>query len=108
MRSFRERRRSHGFAGWGFRGLSETGAGLRADDGRDPLPDAGSPLAAADLCLAELRFVSEIPRAAGLPAILAAQAGGALVFGSRGALQADQAGGIARGGWRVQAALMDG
>src|SRR6201995_2388167 len=101
MRSFRERRRSHGFAGWGFRGLSEAGTGLRADDGRDPLPDAGSSLTAADLCLAELRSVSEIPRAAGLPAVLAGPAGGAVVFGPRGAFQADQASGIARRRWRV-------
>src|SRR6185312_2109072 len=65
---------SHGFAGWGFRGLSETGAGLRADHGRDPLPDAGSPLAAADLCLAELRSVSQISCAPGLPAFLGREA----------------------------------
>src|SRR5215469_9505728 len=51
----------HGFAGWGrFRRLPETGVGLRTDDGRDSLSDAGSSLAAADLRLAELRSVSEI------------------------------------------------
>src|ERR1700752_3132920 len=96
MRSLREEGGSHGFAGWGFRGLSETGAGLWADDGRDPLSDAGSSLAAADLRLAELRPVSEIPRAAGLPAVLAGQARGTAIFGPRGALQADQARGTAR------------
>src|ERR1700761_9493693 len=107
MRSFRERRRSHGFAGWGFRGLSEAGIGLRANDGRDPLPDAGSSLASADLCLAELRSVSEIPRAAGLPAVLAGQAGGTSIFGPRRTLQANQACGAACRRRRVPAALMD-
>ncbi|MGY4334178.1 uncharacterized protein Usg [Bradyrhizobium sp. LB7.2] len=33
----------HGLAGWGcFRRFPETGAGLRADDGGNSLPDAGS------------------------------------------------------------------
>src|SRR5579859_5337219 len=94
---------SHGFAGWGFRGLPETGAGLRADDGRDSLSDAGSSLAATDLCLAELRPVSEISGAAGFSAILAAEARGAAVFGPRRALQADQARRIARRRRRVPA-----
>jgi hypothetical protein len=49
----------HGLAGWGFRGFPEAGAGLRADDGADFISDAGSPLAAANLRLAELRSVSE-------------------------------------------------
>src|ERR1700761_2140885 len=71
---------SHGFAGWGFRGFSETRAGIRADDGRDSLSLAGSSLAAADLCLAELRSVPEISGAAGLPAILANEVGRAALF----------------------------
>ena len=37
----------HGLAGRGFRGLPETGVGLRADDGANSLSDAGSPLVAA-------------------------------------------------------------
>src|SRR6185312_2236325 len=97
---------SHGFAGWGFRGLSETCAGIRADDGRKPLSAAGSPLAAADLRLAELRSVSEIPGAAGLPAVLAGEARGAALLGPHRALQADQAGRAARRRRRVPAALM--
>src|ERR1700739_4876139 len=95
---------SHGFAGWGFRGFSETRAGIRADDGRDPLSDAGSSLAAADLCLAELRSVPEISGAAGLPAILANEVGRAALFGPRRAFQADQARRTARRRRRVPAA----
>src|SRR6516165_18425 len=83
----------NGFAGCGcFRRLPETGAGLRADDGGDPLSDAGSSLTAADLCLAELRSVSEISGAAGLPLLLANEARGPLVQGDGGAFEADQAG----------------
>src|SRR3974390_2698177 len=96
---------SHGFAGWGFRRLPETRAGIRADDGRDLVSDAGSPLAAADLCLAELRSVSEISGAAGFSALLAREAGGPALFGSRRALQADQARGAAPRRRRVPAAL---
>src|ERR1700756_2905773 len=66
------------FAGWDrFRGLPETGSGLRADDGRDPVSDAGSSFALTDLRLAELRSVSEIPGAAGFPVFLAGEARGA-------------------------------
>src|SRR6266853_3487578 len=96
----------HGLAGWGFRGLSETGAGLRADDGANSVSDAGSSLAAADLRLAELRSVSEIPGVAGLPRVLAAEARGPALFGDGRALQADQAGGAACGRRRVPAALI--
>src|ERR1051326_5946262 len=68
----------HDVAGWGrFRGLPETGAWVWADHGRDPLPDAGSSLAAADLCLAELRSVSEISGAEGFSEVLGGEAGGA-------------------------------
>src|ERR1700746_1584213 len=64
----------HGVAGWSwFRRLPETGAGLRADDGGNPLSVAGSSLAAADLRLAELRSVSEIPGTARLPGVLAGE-----------------------------------
>src|SRR4051794_5771366 len=96
----------HGLASWGcFRRLPETGAGLRADDGRNSLPDAGSSLAAPDLCLAELRHVSEISRADGFPGVLAEEARRAAILGHRRAFQADQAGRAARGGRRVPAAL---
>src|SRR5580692_3493120 len=61
----------HGLAGWCFRRLPETGAGLRADDGGNSLPDAGSSLVAANLCLAELRSVPEISGATRLPEFLA-------------------------------------
>src|SRR5579863_10147752 len=61
----------HGLAGWCFRRLPETGAGLWADDGGNPLPHARSSVAAANLCLAELRSVSEFSRTGGISCILA-------------------------------------
>src|SRR6266404_5142658 len=64
----------HGLAGWGFRRFSETGAGLWADDGANSVSDAGSSLALTNLCLAELRSVSEFPGAEGFSLVLAAEA----------------------------------
>src|SRR5437763_6980142 len=64
----------HGLAGWGFRGFPETGAGLRADDGGNPVSDARSSLAATDLRLAKLRSVSQLPGAQGFSVVLAAKA----------------------------------
>src|SRR5580704_16464325 len=61
----------HGLAGWGFGRFPETSAGLRADDGGNSLPAAGSSLIAANLCLAELRSLPEISGAARLPEFLA-------------------------------------
>src|SRR5882757_9720893 len=97
----------HGLAGWWgcFRRFPEAVTGLRADDGANSVSDAGSSLAAADLCLAELRHVSKIPGAAGLPHLLGGKARGAAALGDGGAFQADQAGRAARRGWRVPAAL---
>src|SRR5690242_12163118 len=96
----------HDVAGWGrFRGLPETGAWVRADHGRNPLPDAGSSLAPTDLCLAELRSVSEISGAEGFPEVLGREAGRTAVQGDGGAFQADQAGGAARRRRHVPAAL---
>src|SRR5215813_10200601 len=97
----------HGLAGWGcFRRLPETSAGLRSDDGADSVSDAGSPVAAADLRLAELRSFSEIPGAAGFPRFLAGKAGGTAVLRHRGAFAADQAGRAAGGEWGFPAALI--
>src|SRR5260221_2213511 len=95
----------HGLAGWGFRGLSETGAGLWADDGANSVSDAGSSLALTNLRLAELRSVSEFPGAEGFSLVLAAEARRPAVLGHRCALQADQACRTARRRRRVQAAL---
>src|SRR5450759_115550 len=86
----------HGLAGWSFRRLPETGAGLRADDGGNPVSDAGSSLAAANLCLAELRFVSEFSGAEGFSFLLAAEARRPALRRHRCALQVDQAGRAAR------------
>src|SRR4051794_24105347 len=96
----------HGVAGWGcFRRFPETGAGLRADDGADSVSDAGSPIVAANLRLAELRSVSEISGAEGFPRLLGGKARRAAVLRHRGAFPADQAGRAARRRRRVQAAL---
>src|SRR5580700_151313 len=95
----------HGLAGWGFRGFPEAGAGLRADDGANSVSHAGSPLAAANLRLAELRSVSEISCPEGFPLVLGEVAGRTLVLGDGGAFQADQAGRTARRRRRVSAAL---
>src|ERR1700722_19587912 len=95
----------HGFAGWCCRGLSEAGAGLRADDGANSLSHAGSSLAAADLRLAKLRSVSEFSGAEGFSRLLAAKARGTAVRRHGRAFQANQAGRTARGRWRVPAAL---
>src|ERR1700729_4161970 len=96
----------HGLAGWGrFRGFPETGAGLWADDGADSVSDAGSSLAFADVCLAGLRSVSEIPEAEGFPLLLGREAGRPALRGHGSAFQADQAGRTARRRRRVPAAL---
>src|ERR1700738_4561864 len=97
----------HGLAGWGFRGFPEAGAGLRADDGADFISDAGSPLAAANLRLAELRSVSEFSGAEGFSLLLGGKARRPAVRCHRRAFQADQAGPTARRRWRVPAALIE-
>src|SRR5436305_5081139 len=96
----------HGLAGWGFRGLPETGAGLRADDGGNPVSDAGSSLTSANLRLAELRSVSEFSGAEGFSPFLAAKARRPALRRHSGPFQADQAGRIACGGRRVPPALI--
>src|ERR1700737_5250897 len=95
----------HGLAGWGFRGFPETGAGLRADDGANPLSDARSSLITANFRLAKLRSVSELSGAEGLSRLLAGKARRPVVRRHRRALQADQASQTARRRWRVPAAL---
>src|ERR1700744_4182952 len=96
----------HGFSDWDcIRGFSETSDGIRADNGTDPLSHAGSSLAAADLCLAELRSVSEIPGAAEFPRLLAGEARRATVLGHRGAFEAYQAGRASRHRRRLPDAL---
>src|SRR3954453_14234948 len=98
----------HGLAEWSrFGRFPETAAGLRNDDGADSLSDAGSSLAAPDLRLAGLRHVSEISGAEGFPGVLAGKARRTASIGDSGALQADQAGRVARGRRRVPAALKE-
>src|SRR5580704_7814655 len=95
----------HGLAGRGFRGLPETGVGLRADNGANSLSHAGSPFAAPDLRLAELRSIPEIPGTEGFPLILGERAGWTFVLRDGRPFQADQACRIARRRRRVPAAL---
>src|ERR1700682_5724136 len=92
---------------WGFRGFPEAGAGLWADDGADFISDAGSPLAAADLRLAELRSVSEFSGAEGFSLLLGGKARRPVVRCHRRAFQVDQARRAARRRWRVSAALIE-
>src|ERR1700681_3031529 len=96
----------HGLAGWGFRGFPETGAGLRTDDGANPVPDAGSSVAVTNLRVAELRSVSEFPGAEGFSLVLAAEARRPAVRRYGCPLQTDQAYGTARRRRRVPAALI--
>src|SRR5882757_2352073 len=95
----------HGLAGWGFRGFPEASAGLWADDGANSLSHAGSPLIAAELCLAGLRSVSQVSQTAGFSYILGREAGRPTLRGDRCALQADQACRTARRRRRVPVAL---
>src|SRR5580693_1238190 len=71
--------------------LREAGRRLWPDDREHPLPSSGSSLAAADLCVAGLRPVSELPGASALPGVLAQVARGRPSFGDGGAFQDDQA-----------------
>src|SRR5262249_16113382 len=94
------------FTRWGrFRRFPEAVAGIWADDGKDPLSDAGSSLAAADLCLAELRSLSEISGADGFPGVLVGEARRSAVLGDGRAFQSDQAGRASRGRRSVPAEL---
>src|SRR6185312_16150145 len=77
----------------GVQGLPTATGGLRADHRANPVSDARPPVAPADLRLAELRHVPEIPRVAALPGLLGREARGAVAHGAGGALAADQAGG---------------
>src|SRR5882757_28789 len=95
----------HGLAGWGFRRFSEAGVGLRADDGANSVSHARSSLVAANLCLAELRSVSQFPGAEGLSCVLGKEARRAAVRCHRRALQADQASRAARRRRRIPVAL---
>src|SRR5438309_132740 len=95
----------HGLAGWGFRGFPETGTWLWADDGGNPVSDAGPSVPATDLRLAELRPVSEFSGAKGFPLFLAEKARRPALRRHGGAFETDQARRIARSGWRLPPAL---
>src|SRR6185437_5643001 len=96
----------HGLAGWGcFREFSEAGSGLWADDGANSLPIAGSSFAAADLCLAELRSISEISGSEGFFGVLGVEAGRTAVLGHGCAFEIDKTRGAARRRRCVPAAL---
>ena len=88
-----------------FRRTSRSRSGLRADHGAYSVTSAGPSLAAAKLCLAGLRSVSEIPRVAEVSRFLAGAARRAAAFRPGRALQTDQAGRDEGDQRRVRAAL---
>src|SRR5258708_23649736 len=96
----------HGRERCGFQGFQEAGLRLRTDNSGNRLSPSGSTLAAAKLCLAGLRYVSEFPGAEGFPRVLGKVARGSALRSHHRALQADQACRAARRRWRVSAALM--
>src|SRR5262245_8411788 len=88
-------------------GFREATQGLRADHGAHLLPPPRSPLAAAELRLAGLRSLPELPAAAEIPPVLAAEAGRAAALGDGRALAADPSGGNAHPRRRVPPPLSD-
>src|SRR5271165_4180409 len=88
------------------RRFQTTDGGIRLGNRRNPLPATRPSLAAAVLCLAELRSLSGFPRAAALPAILANQVGRALVLGHGLPSRLDCSSRNPRRRWRVPAALI--
>src|ERR1700680_4583996 len=81
---------------------------LRTDNSGNRLSPSGSPLVAANLRLAGLRYVSEFSGAAGLSRLLAAKARRPAVRSHRRALQSDQACRTTRRGRSLPAALTRG
>ena len=86
-------------------GLQAPAPGVRVDDGANPLSAARSSFPAADLCLAGLRSVPEIPRAQSVSSILAGNPRGTAAFGDCRAFAADPAGRNSLGERRVRPAL---
>src|ERR1044072_173818 len=95
----------HGNAEIRFQRVQETDGRLRADNRPDPVPDARSSVAAANVRLAELRPVPEISRAATVSRLLDREARGAAAFGAGRALPVDQAGRVESDRRRVSAEL---
>src|SRR6516164_8990012 len=75
----------------GVAGLSAAARRLWVDHSQHSVPAAGSPLAAAKLCLAGLRSLSGISSAQQIPQFLAGDLGGPVALGHRGACPVDQA-----------------
>src|ERR1700730_19026883 len=85
--------------------FSEAGEGLRSDHGTHPISAPRSSLAAANLCLAGLRSLSRISRAAGLSGILAEIARRGPAFGNGRTFTPYQTGRDQTGRRAVRAAL---
>src|SRR3982074_616679 len=98
----------HGRERRGFQGFQEAGLRLRTDYSGNRLSPSGSSLVAANLRLAELRYVSEFPGAEGFPSVLGNKARRPAVCGHRRALQTDQACRTTRRGRSLPAALTRG
>src|SRR5258707_15854239 len=81
---------------------------LRTDNSGNRLSPSGSALAAANLRLAGLRYVSGFPGVEGFPRVLGNKARRSAVCGHRRALQTDQACRTTRRGRCLPAALTRG
>src|SRR5437879_4317027 len=95
----------HGRERCGFQGFQEADLRLRTDNSGNRLSPSGSSLAAANLRLAGLRYVSEFPGAEGFPRVLGKIARGSALRSHRRAFQTHKARRTAGRRWRVSAAL---
>ena len=93
--------------GSSFGRFSPATPGLRPDHRQHPLPAARPSLAPANLRLAGLRSLPELPGAEQIPQFLAGKTRGPAALGDGGACAADQAGGDQGDRRGVQAALAD-
>src|SRR5947208_8024207 len=91
----------------GLARFSSPAPGLWAHHRPHLLPSAGSPVAAADLCLAAIRRLAGVSRAPEISRVLAREPGGAAAFRDGRALPAAAAGGDPCRRRRVPAALRD-
>src|SRR5215510_10339433 len=90
----------------GRKRLPQAARRIRVDHGADTLPAPRSPGAAADLCVAGLRSLPQVPGAQPLSRLLAGEAGRAAALGDGGAFPPDQTRRDPCGEWRVPATLM--
>src|SRR6266702_7466369 len=90
----------------GLAGFSPPASRLWAHHRPDLLPPAGSPVVAADLCLAAIRRLAGVSGAAEIPRVLAREPGRAAALRDGGALPAAAAGGDPGRRRRIQFTLI--